>query len=186
MLQRAVAGRSAHLLEEFQKPLLIIGFRGTLGAQLLSGLSEAGFVPSIHSDDVIAVATMGVRHILLAQGPELSATLATIRLLRERAPGVTIVVASAYACVPAAVACMKAGASDYLAKPLSLPLLLSALGVACHEKAKDLDLPSPDRVRWDYIQQVYAMTGHNISETARRLSMHRRTLQRMLSKRAPV
>lgn len=186
MLQRVPLGKHGLDSDALEKPLLIVGFSGTIGAHLLSGLSEAGFVPSVYADNVIAAAMSGARHVLLAQGADVGPTLATIHSLRERLPGVTIVVASAYASLPAAVACIKAGASDYLAKPLSLPSLLSAFGIACNSKTQTLDLPSPDRVRWEYIQQVYAATGHNISETARRLSMHRRTLQRMLAKRAPV
>ena len=80
----------------------------------------------------------------------------------------------------------KAGAVDYLPKPADADDVARAL-LARHDQT-----PSPpenpmsaDRVRWEHIQRVYELCGQNVSETARRLNMHRRTLQRILAKRAP-
>src|SRR5206468_425590 len=81
----------------------------------------------------------------------------------------------------------KAGAVDYLAKPADADDVVRAL-LAAHagEAPPPPENPmSADRVRWEHIQRIYELCGHNVSETARRLNMHRRTLQRILAKRAP-
>jgi two-component system response regulator RegA len=81
---------------------------------------------------------------------------------------------------------VKLGAVDYLAKPVDADDVVSAL--LSHEDRK-IEPPanpmSADRVRWEHIQRIYELCGRNVSETARRLNMHRRTLQRILAKRAP-
>ena len=85
-----------------------------------------------------------------------------------------------------AVSAIKLGAVDYLSKPANIEDIISSLLVSKHEKAPPPDEPmSANRVRWEHIQRVYELCNKNVSETARRLKMHRRTLQRILSKRAP-
>jgi two-component system response regulator RegA len=84
------------------------------------------------------------------------------------------------------VAAVKAGAIDYLAKPADADDVVRALLAQTGETPAPPEKPmSADRVRWEHIQRVYELCNHNVSETARRLSMHRRTLQRILAKRAP-
>ena len=91
-----------------------------------------------------------------------------------------------YGNIATAVAAVKAGAIDYLAKPADADDVARALLAIAGEAPTPLEHPlSADRVRWEHIQRVYEMCGKNVSETARRLNMHRRTLQRILSKRAP-
>ncbi len=81
---------------------------------------------------------------------------------------------------------MKLGAIDYLSKPADADDIYNALMRREGEKAEPPENPmSADRVRWEHIQRVYEMCDRNVSETARRLNMHRRTLQRILAKRAP-
>ena len=81
---------------------------------------------------------------------------------------------------------VKLGAIDYLSKPADADDVYNALTQPAGEKAEPPENPmSADRVRWEHIQRVYEMCDRNVSETARRLSMHRRTLQRILAKRAP-
>jgi two-component system response regulator RegA len=81
---------------------------------------------------------------------------------------------------------VKLGAVDYLAKPADADDVATALLAAANGKAMPPENPmSADRVRWEHIQRVYELCGRNVSETARRLNMHRRTLQRILAKRAP-
>ena len=81
---------------------------------------------------------------------------------------------------------MKAGAVDYLSKPADVDDIIRALTATKDEKPAPPENPmSADRVRWEHIQRVYELCNHNVSETARRLNMHRRTLQRILAKRAP-
>ena len=81
---------------------------------------------------------------------------------------------------------VKLGAVDYLAKPADADEVTDALLAPPNEKAPPPENPmSADRVRWEHIQRIYELCGRNVSETARRLKMHRRTLQRILSKHAP-
>ncbi|HWC64328.1 MAG TPA: helix-turn-helix domain-containing protein, partial [Rhizomicrobium sp.] len=84
------------------------------------------------------------------------------------------------------VAAVKAGAVDYLPKPADADAVERALLAMEGEAPEPPEDPmSADRVRWEHIQRVYELCGHNVSETARRLNMHRRTLQRILAKRSP-
>lgn len=91
-----------------------------------------------------------------------------------------------YGNIATAVTAVKLGALDYLAKPADADDVFNAL---TQREGDKMDLPenpmSADRVRWEHIQRVYEMCERNVSETARRLNMHRRTLQRILAKRAP-
>ena len=78
------------------------------------------------------------------------------------------------------------GATDYLSKPADADDLIKALLAKGDELPEPPDNPmSADRVRWEHIQRVYELCDRNVSETARRLGMHRRTLQRILAKRSP-
>jgi len=84
------------------------------------------------------------------------------------------------------VAAVKSGAVDYLSKPADADDVVKALLAPPGIKPEPPENPmSADRVRWEHIQRVFELCNHNVSETARRLNMHRRTLQRILAKRAP-
>ena len=97
-----------------------------------------------------------------------------------------MVVLTGYASIAAAVAAIKRGATDFLAKPADADTIVHALldGDAAAPPLPENPM-SADRVRWEHIQRVHALFGYNVSETARRLNMHRRTLQRILAKRCP-
>ena len=91
-----------------------------------------------------------------------------------------------YGNLPTAVAAVKAGALDYIAKPVDADDVESALLATPNSKAKPPENPmSADRVKWEHIHRVFELCNRNVSETARRLKMHRRTLQRILSKKSP-
>lgn len=112
--------------------------------------------------------------------------LDVVEALRAQRPDARIVVLTGYGAIATAVAAVKIGATDYLAKPADATDVTNAL------LTSEGDLPAPpenpmsaDRVRWEHIQRVYELCDRNVSETARRLSMHRRTLQRILAKRSP-
>jgi len=112
--------------------------------------------------------------------------LAVVQVVREVSPDARIIVLTGYGNIATAVAAMKAGAVDYLPKPADADAIEAAL------LAQDRPLPPPpehpmsaDRVRWEHIQRVFEQCDRNVSETARRLNMHRRTLQRILAKHAP-
>jgi two-component system, response regulator RegA len=109
-----------------------------------------------------------------------------VRLLRELRPEIRIVIVTGYGNIATAVAAIKAGAADYLAKPVDADDVVNALLRSGQGLPPPRDNPmSADRVRWEHIQRVFEQCNRNVSETARRLNMHRRTLQRILNKRAP-
>jgi two-component system response regulator RegA len=112
--------------------------------------------------------------------------LEVIELIRKRRPDSRMVVLTGYGNIATAVTAVKLGAVDYLAKPADADEVHFALTRQAGEKAPPPENPmSADRVRWEHIQRVYELCDRNVSETARRLNMHRRTLQRILAKRAP-
>ena len=111
--------------------------------------------------------------------------LEIIEALSEARPDARAVVLTGYGNLASAVTAVKLGAIDYLAKPADADDVVLAL-MATGQKAEPPENPmSADRVRWEHIQRVYELCNRNVSETARRLNMHRRTLQRILAKRAP-
>lgn len=109
--------------------------------------------------------------------------ISELKLRRPEARGVIL---TGYGNIATAVTAVKMGAFDYLAKPADADDIDAALRSITPDHAQLPENPmSADRVRWEHIQRVYELCGRNVSETARRLSMHRRTLQRILAKRAP-
>ena len=111
--------------------------------------------------------------------------LKVVEAIRERREDSRIVMLTGYGAIATAVAAVKAGAVDYLSKPADADDVVKAL-LATGDSPEPPENPmSADRVRWEHIQRVYELCDHNVSETARRLGMHRRTLQRILAKRAP-
>lgn len=112
--------------------------------------------------------------------------LDVIEALRRARPDARVVVLTGYGNIATAVNAVKLGAIDYLAKPADADEVIAALMRDPGIKAEPPENPmSADRIRWEHIQRVYELCDRNVSETARRLSMHRRTLQRILAKRAP-
>ncbi|GJD62567.1 ActR/PrrA/RegA family redox response regulator transcription factor [Methylobacterium frigidaeris] len=112
--------------------------------------------------------------------------LDVIARLKERRPEARGVILTGYGNIATAVTAVKLGAFDYLAKPADADEIHGTLMAEPGERADPPENPmSADRVRWEHIQRVYELCGRNVSETARRLNMHRRTLQRILAKRAP-
>ena len=106
--------------------------------------------------------------------------------LKAKRPEARGIILTGYGNIVTAVTAVKLGAFDYLAKPADADEIYSALMATRHDKAELPENPmSADRVRWEHIQRVYELCDRNVSETARRLNMHRRTLQRILAKRAP-
>jgi len=112
--------------------------------------------------------------------------LEVVQALRELRSDTRIIMLTGYGNIATAVAAVKVGATDYLPKPANADQIEAAL------MAEEGSLPPPpehpmsvDRLRWEHIQRVYEQCDRNVSETARQLRMHRRTLQRMLAKYAP-
>lgn len=112
--------------------------------------------------------------------------LDVVSTLQEVRPEARIVVLTGYGNIATAVTAVKLGAADYLSKPADADQIEQALKAQGDTHAEPPENPmSADRVRWEHIQRVYELCDRNVSETARRLNMHRRTLQRILAKRAP-
>jgi two-component system, response regulator RegA len=112
--------------------------------------------------------------------------LDVIEVLHATKPDARVVVLTGYGNIATAVTAVKLGAIDYLAKPADADAVYGALTGDTDSRTALPDNPmSADRVRWEHIQRVFELCNRNVSETARRLNMHRRTLQRILAKRAP-
>jgi len=112
--------------------------------------------------------------------------LDVISALKQRRPDARAIILTGYGNIATAVNAVKLGAVDYLSKPVDADDVVAALLALEGRKAEPPENPmSADRVRWEHIQRIYELCGRNVSETARRLNMHRRTLQRILAKRAP-
>ncbi len=112
--------------------------------------------------------------------------LDVISALKRRRPDARAIILTGYGNIATAVNAVKLGAVDYLSKPVDADDVVAALLALEGRKAEPPENPmSADRVRWEHIQRIYELCSRNVSETARRLNMHRRTLQRILAKRAP-
>ena len=112
--------------------------------------------------------------------------LDVVEAIRQTREDARVIVLTGYGAIATAVAAVRAGAVDYLAKPADADDIENALRAPDSEKPPPPENPmSADRVRWEHIQRVYELCDRNVSETARRLNMHRRTLQRILAKRSP-
>ncbi len=112
--------------------------------------------------------------------------LELVDAIRDRRPDARVVVLTGYGAIATAVAAVKIGATDYLAKPADAADITNALLARGNSRPPPPENPmSAERVRWEHIQRIYELCDRNVSETARRLSMHRRTLQRILAKRSP-
>jgi two-component system response regulator RegA len=112
--------------------------------------------------------------------------LDVVDALHKKRPDARAVVLTGYGNIATAVTAVKLGAVDYLSKPADADDVINALLATGEVQPAPPENPmSADRVRWEHIQRVYELCDRNVSETARRLNMHRRTLQRILAKRAP-
>ena len=176
-------------LPEFERSLLIVDDDAPLCQRLARAMERRGFIVST-ADSVaggVAAATgqvpaFAVVDMRLGDGRGFE----VVGAVREARPSARIVMLTGYGNIATAVAAVKAGAIDYLPKPADADAVERAL-LAQEDSAPEPpeDPMSADRVRWEHIQRVFELCDRNVSETARRLKMHRRTLQRILSKHAP-
>jgi two-component system response regulator RegA len=176
-------------LPESERSLLLVDDDAPLCQRLARAMERRGFV--VATADSVATGTaaatayppaFAVVDLRLSDGSGLE----VVKALRKARPSARIVMLTGYGNIATAVAAVKAGAVDYLPKPADADAVERAL------LAGDAGLPPPpedpmsaDRVRWEHIQRVFEQCDRNVSETARRLKMHRRTLQRILGKHAP-
>ncbi len=177
-------------LKSFEdKTCLVLDDDGPFCQRLSRALTQRGFLVSAISSvsEARAIARLNppafaVVDLRLQDGSGLD----VVELLHQHRPEARAVILTGYGAIATAVAAVKAGAVDYLSKPADVEDILNALLAPADSKPTPPENPmSADRVRWEHIQRVYELCDHNVSETARRLNMHRRTLQRILAKRAP-
>ena len=171
------------------KDLLIVDDDLSFRDRLSRSMEKKGFIVESYSDS--KTSTIRVREkffdyaivdMRLGDGSGLE----LIKLIKILNPETRSLLLTGYGNIATAVAAIKSGAIDYLPKPAEINQIYDAL-----VSSKDILPPPPenpmtaDRVRWEHIQRVFIQCKRNVSETARRLRMHRRTLQRILNKHAP-
>lgn len=169
--------------------LLLVDDDEVFVRRLAKAMEKRGFLPDVATSVAAGKAAAKARppaYAVVDLRLEDGNGLDVVETLRDRRPDCRIVVLTGYGAIATAVAAVKIGALDYLSKPADANEVTHAL------LASGAGLPQPpenpmsaDRVRWEHIQRVYEMCERNVSETARRLNMHRRTLQRILAKRSP-
>ncbi|MTI10889.1 ActR/PrrA/RegA family redox response regulator transcription factor [Curvivirga aplysinae] len=172
-----------------ERSLLLMDDDNVLLSRLARAMEKRGF-------DVSTAASISDCLTIIQQNPPAYAVmdlrlddgsgLEAVEALSEARPDARIIMLTGYGNIATAVSAVKAGAVDYLSKPADADQITAAL------LEEDNSLPSPpenpmtaDRARWEHIQRVYEQCDRNVSETARRLQMHRRSLQRILAKHAP-
>jgi len=174
---------------ESERTLLIVDDDEPLCQRLARAMERRGFIVRT-ADSVASGVAAAIEHPPVFAVVDLrlgdGSGLEIVKALRKSRPNARIVMLTGYGNIATAVAAVKAGAVDYLPKPVDADAVERAL------LATESALPPPpedpmsaDRVRWEHIQRVFEQCDRNVSETARRLKMHRRTLQRILGKHAP-
>ncbi len=169
--------------------LLILDDDGPFRQRLARAMEKRGFAPVMAESVAEGLALVranppayAVIDLRLEDGNGLD----VVEALRELRPDCKTVVLTGYGAIATAVAAVKIGATDYLSKPADADDVEKALLSRDGDKPPPPENPmSADRVRWEHIQRVFELCDRNVSETARRLNMHRRTLQRILAKRSP-
>jgi two-component system response regulator RegA len=184
------AGRSATALSPSgERTLLIVEDDKSFLQRLARAMEGRGFVVTT-AESVAegllqvekAAPAFAVVDMRLGDGNGLD----VISAMKRRRPEARAIILTGYGNIATAVNAVKLGAVDYLAKPVDADDVVAALLAFDNKKIEPPENPmSADRVRWEHIQRIYELCGRNVSETARRLNMHRRTLQRILAKRAP-
>ena len=177
-------------LSDFEdKSLLIVDDDNPFRERLARAMEKKGFIVTqaegvkVGIDSVkLKKPTFAVVDLRLGDGNGLEVVKEIQNLNNES----RIIMLTGYGNIPTAVAAIKEGAIDYLAKPADADDVEKALLANPNTKAQPPENPmSADRVKWEHIHRVFELCNRNVSETARRLKMHRRTLQRILSKRSP-
>ena len=189
MVARNVYPKQLNLSDFSDKSLLILDDDAPLRGRLSRAMEKKGFMVKeaktvteglqIVKNDPPSFALVDLR---LEDGNGLD----VVKELHVNKKDCRIVMLTGYGNLPTAVAAVKAGAIDYMAKPVDADDVEAALLAAPESKATPPENPmSADSVKWEHIHRVFELCNRNVSETARRLKMHRRTLQRILSKRSP-
>lgn len=184
-----IGGSTGGLAAAGRRTLVIVDNDRLAVSRLLRGLEPRGFEIDVLESVGEAIALINrnppdcmIVESRLPDGNGLD-VIAALSRLRPEARGVVL---TGYGNIATAVAAIKRGAADYLPKPADIE---DVYAVLTGEERQQVSVPenpmSADRVRWEHIQRIFELCDRNVSETARRLNMHRRTLQRILAKRAP-
>ncbi len=186
-----IQNRMAEAVSELgaDRTLLLVDDDSAFVTRLARAMERRGFVPETAETVAAGKAAARARppaYAVIDLRLEDGNGLSVVETLRETRPDCRIVVLTGYGAIATAVAAVKIGATDYLSKPADANDITNALLSRGDELPPPPENPmSADRVRWEHIQRVYELCDRNVSETARRLSMHRRTLQRILAKKSP-
>ena len=175
--------------ETVDRSLLVVDDDKIFCGRFARALTERGFAARTALTAAEALASIetappafAVIDLRLADGSGLD-IMRALKASRADARGVIL---TGYGAIATAVMAVKLGAFEYLAKPANADDVVLALTEGRQDRTRERAVPmSVDRVRWEHIQRVYESCERNVSETARQLNMHRRTLQRILAKRAP-
>jgi two-component system response regulator RegA len=184
-----VAKAAAKEKTSAERSLLIVEDDRSFLQRLAKAMEQRGFAVTTAesvADGLLqveqAAPAFAVVDMRLADGNGLD----VISALKRRRPDARGIILTGYGNIATAVNAVKLGAVDYLAKPVDADDVVAALLAQDSTTIEPPENPmSADRVRWEHIQRIYELCGRNVSETARRLNMHRRTLQRILAKHAP-
>ena len=181
--------KQLNLADFADKSLLILDDDDPLRGRLSRAMEKKGFIvkeAKTVSEGLQTVKNSPPGFALIDLRLEDGNGLDVVKELYKNKKDCRIVMLTGYGNLPTAVAAIKAGAIDYMAKPVDADDVEAALLASPESKAKPPENPmSADRVKWEHIHRVFELCNRNVSETARRLKMHRRTLQRILSKRSP-
>jgi two-component system response regulator RegA len=155
-------------------------------AQAMESLGFKVVTAESISDDLAQIKLCAPTYAVVDMRRDDGCGLDIISALKQQRPDARAIILTGYGNIATAVRAVKLGAIDYLVKPADADDVVSALLAPEGCKAAPPKHPmSADRVRWEHIQYVYGAYGRNVSEAPRRLNMHRRSLQRILAKRAP-
>jgi two-component system, response regulator RegA len=169
--------------------LLIVDADQTAAQELARGLGARGFAVRITATvdaSLEAIRANPPDHALIDLQLGKDSGLEVVRALSAACPESRIVIFSVYGGLAHTVAAIKAGAVDHLPRPASLDAIEAALLADGETLPPPIELPmGPERVRWEHVQTIFRQSGGNVSETARTLRMHRRTLQRILARGEP-
>lgn len=169
--------------------LLIVDDDAAFRNRLARAMEGRGFAVSLAesvSEGVNIIKTDAPAYAVVDLRLEDGTGLDVVEALRGTREDAKIVILTGYGAIASAVAAVKAGAVDYLSKPADADDIENALRAPEEARPPPPENPmSADRIRWEHIQRVFELCDRNVSETARRLNMHRRTLQRILAKRSP-
>jgi len=172
-----------------QRSVLIVEDDRSFLQRLAKAMEQRGFAVTIAesvADGLVQAEQVSPAFALVDMRLGDGSGLDLISALKRRRPDARGIILTGYGNIATAVNAVKLGAVDYLAKPVDADDVVAVLLAQDNTKIEPPENPmSADRVRWEHIQRIYELCGRNVSETARRLNMHRRTLQRILAKRAP-